>query len=326
MKPRSPPVLLLAGGLAGVLFLVLWPLAWRSDFILYIATLVLQFSIGACSLQLIIRTGHISLSHAAFAGIGGYASVLLVKSAGWPWHFALIGAILAPAAFAALIGPVLLRLSGKYFVLVTFLFGELMRFVATDWQGLTGGSNGIFEIPKPYPGMRDPLNYYWLSLGFSLVCVGLCVRIMRSEIGRAMDAMRESEKLTECAGVPAFRIKVLIFVIACGLAGVQGSLNAHMNNVITPGNFGPLESLNLVVMNVIGGMTNMGGALLGTVFLVALPELLRGYVEWQRVIYGVILIVVMAFLPGGLVELWGRLRGLVTGEAVRGTAVVTDET
>ena len=325
MNPRSP-ALLLAGGLAGVLFLALWPLAWRSDFILYIATLVLQFSIGACSLQLIIRTGHISLSHAAFAGIGGYASVLLVKSAGWPWHFALIGAILAPAAFAALIGPVLLRLSGKYFVLVTFLFGELMRFVATDWQGLTGGSNGIFEIPKPYPAMRDPLNYYWLSLGFSLVCVGLCVRIMRSEIGRAMDAMRESEKLTECAGVPAFRIKVLIFVIACGLAGVQGSLNAHMNNVITPGNFGPLESLNLVVMNVIGGMTNMGGALLGTVFLVALPELLRGYVEWQRVIYGVILIVVMAFLPGGLVELWGRVRGLVTGEAVRGTAVVTDET
>jgi len=213
--PRGLPASwMLAAGLAATIVLALWPLAWRSDFLLYITTLVLQFSIGACSLQLIIRTGHISLSHAAFAGIGGYASVLLVMKAGWAWHYALIAAILLPAAFGAMIGPILLRLTSKYFVLVTFLFGELMRFVATDWQSVTGGSNGIFEIPKPYPAMRDPLNYYWLSLGAAVICVGLCIRIMRSEIGRAMDSMRESERLTECAGVPVFRIKVLVFVIA----------------------------------------------------------------------------------------------------------------
>jgi branched-chain amino acid transport system permease protein len=310
---------------AAAVFLPLWPLAWRSNFLLYLATLIFQFSIGACSLQLIIRTGHISLSHMAFAGIGGYASVLLVMQGGWAWHYALIAAILIPAAFGAIIGPILLRLTGKYFVLVTFLFGELMRFTATDWQSLTGGSTGIFEIPKPYPAMKDPLNYYWLSLAAAVICVGLCIRIMRSELGRAMDSMRESERLTECAGVPVFRLKVIVFIIACGLAGVQGSLNAHMNNVITPGNFGPLESLNLVVMNVIGGMTNMGGALLGTVFLVALPELLRGYVEWQRVIYGVILIVVMAFLPGGLIEMFARIRGLLTGRAVHVAAAVVEE-
>jgi branched-chain amino acid transport system permease protein len=322
-NPRLPTSV--AAAVAGIVLLAVWPLAWHGDFLIYIATLVLQFSIGACSLQLIIRTGHISLSHAAFAGIGGYASVLLVMRAGWPWHFALIPAILLPAAFGAIIGPILLRLTGKYFVLVTFLFGELMRFVATDWQSVTGGSNGIFGIPRPYPSMRDPLNYYWLSLAAAVVCVGLCVRIMRSEIGRAMDSMRESERLTECAGVPVFRLKVIVFIIACGMAGVQGSLNAHMNNVITPGNFGPMESLNLVVMNVIGGMTNVGGALLGTVFLVALPELLRGYVEWQRVFYGIILIVVMAFLPGGIVELWSRVRALWTGRAVGIAAVVGED-
>jgi len=210
-------------------------------------------------------------------------------------------------------------------VLVTFLFGEIVRLVFIDWQSMTGGSNGIFEIPKPYPWMNDPTAYYYVSLGFAVACVGFCIRLMRSEIGRAIDAMREGPNLTECAGVPVFRIKVLMFIIACGLSGVMGSLNAHMNNVITPGNYGPMESLNLVVMNVLGGMTNMAGAIIGAVFLIALPELLRGYVEWQRVFYGIILIVVMASMPGGMVELLARLRSRLTGREAHLASAVAAE-
>jgi len=314
---RMPAPPLLVAMVGGAVVLAGWPLLYQSTFLLYIATLVMQVSIGACSLQLIIRTGHISMSHAAFVGIGGYASVLLVMRQGWAWHFALPVAILAPALAGALIGPILLRLTGKYFVLVTFLFGAVVQLVFVEWQSLTNGSNGIFEIPKPYPWMDDPRAYYWVSLGFAVLCVGLCVRIMRSEIGRAMDSMREGENLTECAGVPVFRIKVIIFVIACGLSGVQGALNSHMNNVITPLNFGPLESLNLVVMNVLGGMTNMAGPILGTIFLIAMPELLRGYVEWQRVFYGITLIVVMAYLPGGIVGLGARLRATLVASGLR---------
>lgn len=293
----------------GGLVLIAWPLVYGEPFLLHVATLALFYCIGASSLHLIMRMGHVSLAHAAFMGIGGYTSVILVMSAGWPFPFALAAAAAMAGLAGLIIGPILLRLTGKYFVLVTFLFGEMVRLVFVDWGGLTGGSNGIFDIPKPYPLFEAPLAYYYLALAAAVVCVGICLRILRSEIGRAMDSLREGEQLAECSGVPVLRFKVTVFVIACALVGVQGSLQSHYLHFISPLTFGVLESLSFVVMNVIGGMTNLLGPLLGAVFLVALPELLRDYVELQRVIYGVILVVVMAFLPGGLVGLGERLRG-----------------
>jgi branched-chain amino acid transport system permease protein len=128
-----------------------------------------------------------------------------------------------------------------------------------------------------------------------------------------MDSVREAEKIAECSGVPVIRLKVTIFVLACGLAGLQGGLTAFFLRYIDPNSFSIVESLNLVVMNVIGGMYSLAGPLIGTAFIVALPELLRGYVELQRVLFGLILLVVMAALPGGIVDIFARLRTLVAG-------------
>jgi branched-chain amino acid transport system permease protein len=296
--------------LAGAAILLVWPLVVSDAFVLHIATMVLFYCIGASSLHLVIRTGHISLAHAAFMGIGGYASVLLMMNAGWPFPLALLAGAVAAGLAGLAIGPVLLRLTGKYFVLVTFLFGEIMRLAFTEWQTLTGGANGIFGVPRPFPLFEAPLAYYYLALGVAAACVGICLRILRSEIGRTMDALREGEQLAECSGVPVLRFKVIIFVIACAMVGIQGSLQSHFLHFVSPLNFSTIESLNFVVMNVIGGMSNLLGPLLGALFLVSLPELLREYVELQRVLYGVILIIVMAFLPGGLVEIGARARGL----------------
>jgi branched-chain amino acid transport system permease protein len=298
----------------GVLALLAgWPLVAPNRFLLTIGTLIVLSAIGATSLHLIIRTGHISFGHAAFAGVGTYSCVLAVTRLGLNPFAGLLLAILAPALLALLIGPIVLRLTGKYFVLVTFLLGEIIRMGFVEWISLTGGSNGISNIPPLHPALATPIATYYVCLATSVICVGLCARILASEIGRAMDSVREAERIAECSGVPVIRLKVTIFVLACGLAGLQGGLTAFFLRYIDPASFSVVESLNLVVMNVVGGMYTLAGPLVGTVFIVALPELLRGYVELQRIFFGIILIVVMAALPGGIVDIFARLRTLAAG-------------
>lgn len=293
--------------------MAIWPLLVRQSYIINIGTNCCFFAIGAASLHLIIRTGHVSLGHAAFLGIGGYTTVLLFTKGGWPYPLALTAGVLASGGAALLIGPIILRLTGKYFVLVTFLMGELIRMVFVEWISVTGGAQGITQIPPPHPVFSSGLAYYYLALTVAALVIAFIIRLLNSEIGRAMDAMRQSPNLTECVGVPVVRFKVMIFTIACALVGLQGGLQAPFLRTIEPLTYGPLESLNMVVMNVIGGMTSIVGPLLGTVFLVVLPELLRDYVLMQRIFYGICLIVVMAFLPGGIVELWKRLGRMLAG-------------
>jgi branched-chain amino acid transport system permease protein len=293
-------------GLGGAV-LLLWPAVFPASFLLYIATLVLLYTIGAASLHLILRVGHLSLGHAAFMGLGGYTSALLTTRAGWPFVPAFLASALVPAAVALVVGPVVLRLRGVYFVLITFTLGEVVRLVFNDWQSLTGGADGIFRIPPPHPALADKRAYYYFALAMAALCVGVVARLLASQAGRYVDAIRESEPLAQSSGVPVLRFKVLVFVLACGLVGLQGSLLAHYIRFIAPGSFTFNESLNLLVMNVIGGMGSLRGPLIGAVFLTSLPEFLRGWVELQRVLYGIVLILVMLFVPGGLIELGRRL-------------------
>ena len=298
---------------AAALFLVGWPWLTEDKFLHHVGVLILITSIAAASLHLIIRTGHVSLCHTAFMGFGAYGSAIMVMRFGMPWPVGLaVGTALA-AAVAALIGPIVLRLTGKYFVLITFLLGEVVRMAIVENAGLTGGSNGIFSIPPPFPFLASNRAYYYFALAFAVFGVGLCARILSCEFGRAMDAVREAERLAECSGVPVIRLKVSVFVIACALAGMAGSLQAHYIKFVGPEAYSGFQSLNLVVMNVIGGMSSLYGAMLGTVFMVTLPELLRGYVNLQQIMFGAILFATMAFLPGGLIEAGRRLKALFSG-------------
>lgn len=300
---------------ACALALVGWPWITDDRFLHHVGILLLLTSIGAASLHLVIRTGHVSLCHAAFMAIGAYGSVLTVMRLGMPFPVGLLVGTTAAAMLAAVIGPIFLRLTGKYFVLLTFLFGEVIRMTIVENMELTGGSNGIFNVPPPHPFFLSTRAYYYLALAFAVLGVGLCARILTSELGRAMNAMKESDRLAECSGVPVIRLKVIVFVIACALAGMQGSLMAHYNKVLSPENFSGLISLNLVVMNVIGGMSSLAGALIGTVFMVTLPELLRGYVSVQYIIFGAILFATMAFMPGGIIEGVRKVAALVRPRA-----------
>lgn len=287
--------------------MVIWPLILNETFLLYIATLVLLYSIGAMSIHLVLRMGLVPLGQAAFMGIGGYTSALLVTKLEVPFLLALVASGAAAALLALVVGPIMLRLRGVYFVLVTFTLGEIVRLVFTEWVSLTGGSEGISQIPAPWPALMEIRNYYYFALAAAALCLAFAVRVLRSDIGHAIDAIRESETLAEANGVPVFRVKVTVFVIACGLVGLQGSLQAHFIHFISPLSYSFTESLNFVIFNVIGGLNTLWGPIVGTVFLVSLPELLRGWVEFQWVLYGIALILVMAYLPGGLSDIGSRL-------------------
>lgn len=296
---------------AVVAALALWPLFTQDKFLLHIGTRLCFAAIGAASLHLVIRTGHVSLGHAAFMGVGAYTSVYLVMQLKLPFLLALAAGTGAAALVAALIGPVILRLTGKYFVLITFMLGEIARMIYVDWRSVTGGANGIFEIPPPAPIFAEKIYYYYLALAAAAAVIAFCARLLNSEIGRVMDAVREGEKLAECAGVPVIRTKVLIFVIACALVGFQGALQAHYETLISPSLYASLESLNYVIMNVIGGMHTLVGPLVGAAFMIIVPELLRDYVNAQHIFFGIILIVVMAGLPTGLVGMGARLLAML---------------
>ncbi len=304
--------LALGAGVAITTLLALAPQVSDNAFLLAIGALILLNVIGALSLHLIIRTGHISLAHAGFIGVGAYACALSVLRLDMPPGVALaIGAATA-GLLALLVGPILLRLTGKYFVLVTFLLGEIIRLVLVEWQDVTGGANGISNLPPLRPDWDSPLAQYYVALAAAALCTLLCVRLLMSETGRAIDAVRAAPQLTECTGVRVLPLKVGVFALGCALAGLQGGLLAFFMRYIDPSTFGMAESLNLVVMNVIGGMYHVSGPIIGAVFLVALPELLRGYVEIQRILFGIALIIVMAAFPGGLAGVYdwvARRRG-----------------
>lgn len=308
----KPPVVTIArvAALILVALLLLWPILYHNAYLVALGTTVVLSAIGATSLNLIIRTGHISLAHGAFMGVASYTGVVLEMRFGWAFPFALIAGCAASGLLALILGPIVLRLTGKYFVLVTFLLGEVIRMAFNEWQSVTGGANGIQDIPAGWRLFDSPVAFYYFSLFAAVVCVGIVWRLLSGDIGRAIDSIREADRLAQCSGVPVIRLKVLMFVIACMLVGVQGILQAHLVRSIDPSAYNMDVSLGMVVMNVLGGIDYLVGPLLGTAFVVGLPEVLRGYVELQHVVFGVILIVVMAALPGGMVGLGERFRGL----------------
>ncbi|MGH7070046.1 MAG: branched-chain amino acid ABC transporter permease [Acetobacteraceae bacterium] len=296
-----------AGWLVLVAILSAWPAIVGASFLLYVSTLVMLYGIGAMGLHLMFRVGQVSFGQAAFLGIGGYACALLLTGTALPWPVAVLVAIGASGLCGAVIGPAILRLRGVYFVLFTFILGEFFERVFDDWTAVTDGAAGISGIPRLMP-FDSPTRFYYLCFGAALLCAAICERLLRSDFGEAVDAVRTSENLAASNGIPVSQIKVTVFALACGFAGLQGALQACFVHYISPVSYTFSESLRLVVMNVIGGMNALPGAMLGAAAIVALPELLRSWVQYQWVFYGAALILVVRYAPGGLYELAMRAK------------------
>jgi len=255
--------------------------------------------------------GQISLGHAAFFGLGAYTSGILTATCGVnPWLALPAGLVVAGAA-AFLVGVPALKLRGYYLAMATLGFGIIVYIIFNQTQELTGGPSGLSGIPSlsvagfPLDTPDRVFLLIWPVLGVILL---LSANLVDSRLGRALRALHDSEAAAQSLGVNTARAKMIVFVWSALYAALAGSLYAHTLNFIAPTSFGFMFSIKLVTMVVVGGMASIWGSLLGAAVLTVLPEILVVFHDYEIIIFGGILMVVMIFLPRGLVrgilDLW----------------------
>jgi branched-chain amino acid transport system permease protein len=283
------------------------PLWLPSPYHLHVLIMAGIFAILALSLNLLLGyTGLLSLGHAAFFGIGAYASALLALRLGWPFAAGFAGAVALAGASGWLIGRLALRLRGAYFVLVTISFAGVVSLVAVNWMELTNGPLGLPGVPAAeLAGVsfaRKPAAYY-LVLAVAALAYGVCRRLVGSRIGRAFVALRENEALASSVGIDGTRYLVLATVISAGMAGAAGSLYAHYTRFVSPEVFLFGYTVTMVIMVVAGGKGTLAGPIVGALVFTVLPEALREVTswQWQMLAYGALLILTLFFLPRGIV-------------------------
>lgn len=259
--------------------------------------------------------GQISLGHAAFYGIGAYTSGILTASYGFnPW-MALPCALMLAIVIAVVVGFPTLKLTGYYLGMGTLGFGMIVHIIFREWSSVTGGASGFMGIPPLEIGpvsFFEPRNYFFLVWFVVLVSFILCKRLINSRTGRALKAIHDSENAAKAVGINTRNLKLKIFVFSAALSALAGFLYAHMISFISPESFSFLVSVKIVTMVVIGGMASIWGSLLGASLLTMLPEWLHAFSDFEMVVYGLILMVVMIITPQGLtrgiLEIYERSR------------------
>jgi branched-chain amino acid transport system permease protein len=292
---------LLLAGFAVLLFPVLIP----NPYYLNVANIIGLNTIIVVGLNLLIGyAGQISLGHAAFYGLGAYFSgVLTVTYNVSPW-LAMIIALVVTGLLALLIGIPTLKLQGHYLVMATLGFNLIVNIIIIQWDRVTGGPSGFPGIPNlsiaGWPLDTDRRMYY-LIWAFALASIIFSLNLVRSRVGRGFRAVHGSEIAASSLGVRTDRYKVKVFVLSALYASLAGSLYAHYLTFISPKTFDIFFSVELVTMVIVGGMGNVWGALFGAIFLTSLPNVLHFFDEYKDIFYGLILVIILIFLPEGVV-------------------------
>ena len=269
-------------------------LEWWDGFWAIYSTVI--FSIGinamlALSIYLTLSCGLLSLANAAFMGIGAYAASMISMQTALPFPLALLAAAIVPALVAIIIGIPTLRLSGVYLAMATLGFGEVVRVIVLNME-ITGGPMGLNGIP-----LKTEWWHIVLLLSATLFCLA---RLRRSKIGRAFEAIKEDEIAARLMGVNVAGYKLLAFVLGAVIAGIAGGLNAHYTFTIGPGNYAFENAVDILTMAVFGGTSNLIGPVLGSTTLTLLPEVMRSMKDFRLAANGLILILVILYLPKGI--------------------------
>jgi branched-chain amino acid transport system permease protein len=255
--------------------------------------------------------GQISLGHAAFYGIGAYSSGILTANYSFHPVGAFMIGIFLSALVAFLVGKPTLRLKGHYMAVATLGFGEIMFIVFNELSSLTGGPSGLSGIPS-LTIFGHPLEgapYLYLVWGFVVLLLLFSLNVINSRVGRALRAVHGSEVAATAMGVDASRFKVQVFVLSAIYASMAGSFYAHFITFISPSSFSLMFSILLLMMVVVGGAGTIWGALLGTTLLTLLPEYFRGLEDFEVLVYGAILMLVLLFMPDGILQGIRKLLG-----------------
>jgi branched-chain amino acid transport system permease protein len=320
---RRPVRRLLPLGALGLLALL--PLGFE-QYKLYVASLTLVYLVLAIGLNLTLGyAGQISLAHAAFMAFGSYA-VAILGQRGWPFELGLaVGAALG-FGWGLLVGFPALKVKHHFLAMVTLGFNIIVFLGLRNWESLTAGSFGISGIARPAWGpvsFQSDRAYYVYMLGWATVVVVSAYWILTSRWGRAFRAIRENEMRAEVVGVSLRNYKLMAFAIGAGYAGIGGALFAPLLGYIDPGAFTLDRSIQFLMMVVIGGLGRFEGPFIGAVLLTVLPEVLRASEGLYLVIFALAVILMMLFMPKGLVGLWDWAVALLSSGRVARAPLAT---
>jgi branched-chain amino acid transport system permease protein len=267
---------------------------------------ILIFALFAMSLDLLIGyTGMASLGHAAYFGVGAYAVGLLATKLHWSVWSALPAALIIVAAVATLFGLLALRTRGSYFLMITLALSQVAWGIAFGWRSLTGGDDGLPNLPRP------ELATHWSLIGnrpfyfFIVLVVGagmlLLTRIAKSPFGFALRGIRESETRMQALGYDVWRYKFAAFIVAAVFAGLAGALYAYYNRFVSPDYLGVFRSAEVLLMVILGGAGTLIGPAIGAAVIVLLENLISAYTERWLTVIGTIYILVALFAPNGII-------------------------
>ena len=306
----------------GALLLALLLAPWLfAEYWLAQLTFVMIYSIAGLGLMLLAGfTGLFSLGHAAFLGVGAYTQAVMTN-AGLPFPVALAAAAALSAAVGFVVGLPALRVKGIYLGMATLSFGFIVEEVMARWESVTGGNAGMHVKPPNLFGwnLNSGTEFYFLCLVITVIATLGILNLLRSPTGRAFVAIRDSEISAQSMGIHLAHYKTLSFAISAALAGVAGALYAHKLQFISPEQFNILQSIDLLLMIVIGGLGSVHGAFLGAIFLITMPQLIAMVKDYlpaaigqapglQGLVYGVVLVAFVLFEPMGLYGRWLKVR------------------
>ena len=258
--------------------------------------------------------GQISLGHAGFLALGGYSSAILTKSYGWqPLPAMLAGVVLAITA-ALLVGLPSLRLRGHYLAMATLGFGEIIYVTSNAAVGLTDGPSGFSGVPSFSLAdivFKNELAKYYLVWGTVIVALVISLNILHSRVGRALKSIHGDETAANAMGVNVSFYKIQVFVYSAVLASIAGSFYVHHMRFVSPTGFNLNKSILFLIMIMSGGISSIWGAVAGAVIFTLLPEFLGVFDDYDILMYGLILLVMMMFLPTGLAGLVSRVASVV---------------
>ena len=295
--------------------LILMPVYARligNAFVLTLFTRIIILALAATSLNLILGYGGMmSFGHAAYLGIGGYAVGILAHegiASGWVQFPA---AVLASALFALIVGALSLRTRGVYFIMITLAFGQMIYYVTAGLDRY-GSDDGLTIYRRSQFGgfidLSNKTQFYYVCLGLLFACLYLVWRIVNSRFGLVIQGIRSNESRMQAIGFPAYRYRLVCFVIAGAMCGLAGALLANHTEFVSPSIMYWTRSGDLMVMVILGGIGSLFGPLIGTVGFLALEEVLSGITEYWQLIIGPLLLVVVLFGRGGIDGWLGRLR------------------
>jgi branched-chain amino acid transport system permease protein len=297
-------------GLA-ILVVLPWVLARHQ---LSILTELLIFGLLAMSLDLIMGyTGMVSFGHAAYFGLGAYASALVLIHFAQPVPVALLAGALLAGVVALPVGWFSTRATGIYFAMLTLAFAQLLYTVAYKWRDLTGGSDGIAGVPKTTlfwggPSLASPQAFYVVVAACVVLSLLLCRALVRSPFGHALEAIRENERRFTSLGRDPRPFKLVVFVIAAAFAGLAGALFAPFRGFASPEVMFWVFSGQGLMMVLMGGIGTLVGPILGAMVFILIQELLSSYTEHWMIFTGIVFVLMVIFLPDGLVGTARRLR------------------